>query len=272
MIQTLHLFLRIDALLLEVLRGLSPEQWNLKTVAKRWTVKDIAAHLLDGNIRGVSMGRDRYFGVDPGDVSSYDKLVSFLNQLNHTWTDAYRRVSPALLISQLETTGKLYVDHLQSLSPDEDAIFSVAWAGEERSANWFHIAREYTEKFHHQMQIRHAVGQEAPLYDNELYLPFLETSMMALPYHFSKLKMPGADSLRVQVVGIDSQWYIQLTDGEWRFTEARLPASTHIEIPNEHAWKVFTKGILPEDARALCRCHGDEKLIQHFFSMLAVMA
>ncbi|MEJ7682555.1 MAG: hypothetical protein WKG06_32810 [Segetibacter sp.] len=28
------------------------------------------------------------------------------------------------------------------------------WAGEKKSKNWFHIAREYTEKWHHQMSSR----------------------------------------------------------------------------------------------------------------------
>jgi hypothetical protein len=49
---------------------------------------------------------------------------------------------------------------LKELDPFAEAIFSVGWAGEEKSLNWFHIAREYTEKWHHQQQIRLAVGQE----------------------------------------------------------------------------------------------------------------
>ena len=43
--------------------------------------------------------------------------------------------------------------------PDAPAVFSVAWAGEDKSAHWFDVAREYTEKWHHQQQIRDAVGR-----------------------------------------------------------------------------------------------------------------
>ena len=39
------------------------------------------------------------------------------------------------------------------------AIFSVAWAGESESENWFDVARDYTERWHHQQQIRDAVGR-----------------------------------------------------------------------------------------------------------------
>ena len=48
-IQTLHLFSVLDELLIELLKSLTEEEWNAQTVAKKWTVKDIASHLLDGN-------------------------------------------------------------------------------------------------------------------------------------------------------------------------------------------------------------------------------
>ena len=36
--------------------------------------------------------------------------------------------------------------------------FGVAWAGEERSPAWFDVARELTERWHHQAHIRLATG------------------------------------------------------------------------------------------------------------------
>ena len=47
MILTQHLFKPLDSKLIELLRSLSPEDWNRPTLAPLWTVKDIAAHLLD---------------------------------------------------------------------------------------------------------------------------------------------------------------------------------------------------------------------------------
>lgn len=149
-IQTSHLFSVLDELLIELLKSLTEEEWNAQTVAKKWTVKDIASHLLDGNLRGLSISRDHFFGEKPAAINSYRDLVNFLNQLNITWTNATKRLSPNVLIDLLETTGKQYSEHLQTLNVFENAVFSVAWAGEETSLNWFHIAREYTEKFLHQ--------------------------------------------------------------------------------------------------------------------------
>jgi hypothetical protein len=58
-----HLFKPLDDQLILLLESLSPEDWNKPTIAKQWTIKDVAAHLLDGNIRTLSIQRDRYFGV-----------------------------------------------------------------------------------------------------------------------------------------------------------------------------------------------------------------
>ncbi|HEY6901508.1 MAG TPA: maleylpyruvate isomerase N-terminal domain-containing protein, partial [Puia sp.] len=76
-----HLFRPLNDALLDLLRTLTPEEWERQTVARLWTVKDVAAHLLDGNIRLLSMGRDRYFGEKASPGMSYEELVAWLNQL-----------------------------------------------------------------------------------------------------------------------------------------------------------------------------------------------
>jgi len=53
-IPTLHLFPVLDELLIGLLSSLSPEDWNKPTLARSWSVKDIAAHLLDTNMRTIS--------------------------------------------------------------------------------------------------------------------------------------------------------------------------------------------------------------------------
>jgi hypothetical protein len=58
-VTTIHLFTKLDNLLISLLRSLSPEEWQQQTIAKLWKVKDIASHLLDGNLRTLSFSRDR---------------------------------------------------------------------------------------------------------------------------------------------------------------------------------------------------------------------
>src|SRR5687768_10838656 len=116
-IEVKHLFPALDKELVSLLRSLTPEEWNKSTIAKKWTVKDIAAHLLDGNLRTLSFSRDNYFGEQPGDVSTYHNLVIYLNKLNADWVTATRRLSPRVITDLLESTGKEYAEHIATLDP-----------------------------------------------------------------------------------------------------------------------------------------------------------
>src|SRR5580704_4531098 len=51
----------VDAKLIELLRDLRPDEWDLQTIAPAWKVRDVAAHLLDTVLRKLSMVRDRCF-------------------------------------------------------------------------------------------------------------------------------------------------------------------------------------------------------------------
>ena len=59
-IATAHLFPKIEGLLIELLRSLEPNDWERQTVAPAWRVKDVAAHLLDTQLRKLSLARDAY--------------------------------------------------------------------------------------------------------------------------------------------------------------------------------------------------------------------
>ena len=101
-----ELFQELDAELLTLLRSLGDRDWNRPTICSKWAVKDIAAHLLDGSIRRLSIQRDRYLPSEsPRGFASYANLVAYLNDLNAIWTKAARRISPAILIQLLEITG-----------------------------------------------------------------------------------------------------------------------------------------------------------------------
>jgi len=141
-----ELFCQIHGELLSLLRNLSADDWSKGAAARLWTVKDIAAHLLDTDIRRLSYRRDKMPMVPPeAPIENYRDLVNFLNQLNADWIKAARRISPRLLIEFLEVTGAQVCELFKSLDPFAPASFGVAWAGEQESQNWFVIARETTE-------------------------------------------------------------------------------------------------------------------------------
>lgn len=273
-ISTIDLFPKLDKKLIDLLKSLSANDWERQSLASLWTVKDIAVHLLDGNIRTLSMLRDGYFGEKPENVNSYEDLVSYLNRLNADWVKGMKRVSPQILVELLESTGKGYFTYLQSLDLFANATFSVAWAGQEQSANWFHIAREYTEKWHHQQQIRFAVGQENELYSKEFYYPYLATSMQALPHHYRDAKAENGDTIKFKVLGDGGGvWNLCLgTDSWFLTTDVENKPICEVEIKSEIAWRIFTKGITKQEAESQSKIIGKKDLGIKIFEMIAVMA
>jgi uncharacterized protein (TIGR03083 family) len=273
-IETIHLFPKLDEKLLAVLRSLQPGDWAKPTLAKRWTVKDVATHLLDGNIRMLSMARDNFFGETPDKIESYQDLVAFLNRLNAEWVKATKRISPSVLIELLEITGKEYSACIAQLDPFKQAMFSVAWAGEEKSLNWFHIAREYTEKWHHQQQIREAVNQSAPLMTREFYYPLIDTFMQALPHTYRDVVPESGQAIQISVESeIGGDWFMIYEKDNWNLSKDK-PTQIHanVALGPETAWKLFTKALSGSEAQKHIRFTGDETLGKPILSMLSVMA
>ncbi|RZJ78711.1 MAG: hypothetical protein EOO47_13000 [Flavobacterium sp.] len=272
-IETLHLFAALDEMLIELLSSLTDEEWQTPTVAKLWKVKDIASHLLDGNLRGLSISRDKFFGENPGEIHSHQELVSFLNNLNLSWTSATKRLSPKVLIELLKLTGEEYSNHLKTLNPFDKAIFSVAWAGQETSPNWFHIAREYTEKFLHQQQIRDAVGKPGIMIP-DLYQPFLNTFMYAFPHTFKDVFADEGTIVSIKVSSeIGGTWRIIKTAKNWVFTDDRSKTpNAEVIIDPDTAWKLFSKSWCTAKVIDKVEIKGDEKLASQALKMVSVMA
>jgi len=272
-IETLHLFPVLDSKLIALLDSLSTEEWERQTVASLWNVKDIAAHLLDGNLRGISVSRDKHFGEKAENIHTYQDLVGFLNQLNMSWTNAARRLSPRLLTTLLEITGKAYSEHLNSLNLWENAVFPVAWAGQEVSPNWFHIAREYTEKFLHQQQIRDAVGKPG-IMTKELFYPFIDTLMFAFPHTFSKIPAANGTVVSIEIsTAIGGVWSIVKTETGWNPDNSKHPnAHAKAMIDPDTAWKLFSKSWKPEQVIDKVILSGDVSLARQALNIVAVMA
>lgn len=259
--------------LIALLRSLSDDQWRLPTVAPQWTVKDIAAHLLDTACRRVSGRRDGHTPPPGRSLDGYDNLLAFLNDLNAQWVAAFRRISPRLLTDFLELVEPPHSEVMLQLDPWAPAL-PVAWAGEEESLGWFDVARELTERWHHQQQIRLAVGAP-PLDDPWLSEPVFDTFIRALPHGYRNVTVPPGTELTVRIEGRKVYAYTLRAreGGGWDLLagEAADPAA-RIVLSEEPAWLLFTKGLREEAARRRARIEGDAALAAKFFEILAVMA
>lgn len=188
--------------LVELLRSLSAEEWQLPTVSSRRTVKDIASHLLDGSLRRLSMQRDGYRPADGRTQPRADEpLVDFLNRLNDEWETGTRRLSTKVLVDLIEWADAQLADLFGSLDPHVPAIFPVAWAGEGQSENWMDVARDYTEKWHHTQQIFDATQRPSTVMNRRLGHPCLDIFMRALPFTFRSADAKVGSVVTVAVTG-----------------------------------------------------------------------
>lgn len=268
------LFGEIHEELLTLLRGLSADDWYKPTVAGNWQVRDIVAHLLDSDIRRLSFQRDNAPQVPPETpIESYADLVGFLNQLNADWVKAAKRISPQLLIEFLSITGAEVTKLFKSLDPYSPALFGVAWAGEESSLHWFDVAREYTEKWHHQQQIRDAVGAPA-LYSRKWLHPVLDAFVRALPVNYKNTQAALGTQISFVITGEagDVWTLVKVVDGWQLFAGIADNVVCRIEFSQDTAWRLMTKGLSRDQAAKRISITGTESFAEPLLGTLAVMA
>src|SRR5260370_14421252 len=242
-ILTAHLFSKLDGMLVELVRSLAPEDWEKQTVSPKWKVKDVAAHLLDTALRGVSIGRDGCVVESPRITSAAD-LGAFINRLNGEGVTVYGRLSPLVLIRLVEVAAKSLAEFHASRDPYATAPYGVSWAGKQKSANWFDTAREFTERWHHQQQIRLAVDKPG-IMTRELYHPVLDCFLRALPFAYRGVSAKPGSFVQFNISGeCGGSWYLCRVDESWQLPEKPVGAKTsQTASPQASAWRIFTKGI-----------------------------
>ncbi|HYH67218.1 MAG TPA: maleylpyruvate isomerase N-terminal domain-containing protein [Urbifossiella sp.] len=273
-----HLFPELGGRLVDLLRSLTPADWHRPTSSSRRAVRDVAAHLLDGSLRRLSLGRDAY---SPPDGSARPRpgepLLAFLTRLNDEWETGTRRLSPRVLTDLVEWADRGLADLFASLDPHGPALFPVAWAGDEASANWMDVARDYTEKWHHARQIFDATGRPSTITGRRLMHPCLDAFMRALPVAFRGVEAAPGTAVVVVVTGeAGGSWLVERGDGGWRQVPgASVPPTSTVTMDADTAWRLVTKRRTPDEARRLfpdIRVEGDERLGMPVLGMVSMMA
>jgi uncharacterized protein (TIGR03083 family) len=266
-----HLLREVDQKLLELLGSLAPSEWELQTISPLWKVRDVAAHLLDTALRKLSMVRDGCY-AEPVDIHSPEDLVNRVNNLNQEGARVYRRLSPRVLIDMMGIACEQSAHFHESLDPYAPATSAVSWAGEEISLNWFDTARELTERWHHQQQIRLATNRPGLLVPH-LYHPVLECFVRGLPHVYRDVVSPTGTTLLLEISGeCGGRWFISRGPTRWDFV--RQPAEDfvcRVTVPQELAWRLFTKGIDRGAARAQIEIEGNQELGEEVLHLTAII-
>jgi hypothetical protein len=228
---TRPLIAEIHGDLLGLLASLRDTEWAAPTEVGRWTAKDVALHLLDGDLAQLSIGRDGELG----------------------W----------LLIDLLRWSGEQVGQYYTTVDLTEQA--HVSWASDAGVPLWLHLAREMTERWAHQQHIRDAVGRPG---DHTRFLPaVLATFVWAFPHQYRPAAAPGT---AVQLdFGSGGQWRLTRAAEGWALDEgtAQSPAAA-LRMPPHLAWRQLTG--LPVPAGGY-RTEGDERLAEPLLAVRGII-
>lgn len=264
-IVTSNLFAPLNTELVGLLRGLTDDDWERPTAAGTWTVREVAAHLLDTSMRRLSMDRDGYAPPVPPNAFA-NGFGAFINNANAQGVALLRRMSANMLIDMLGRYGAQMGEFLAAKEPNAPARWAVSWAGDETSPNWFDVAREFTERWHHQQQIRDAVGRP-PLF---AYLgPVIDTFVRALPHTYRDIAAPDGTTIVLRVVEEgEGAWTLVRESSSWRLYEGEsADPTTRVTMRGDAAWRIFTKQKIDPHATI----EGDGTLARPLLGMIAII-
>jgi uncharacterized protein (TIGR03083 family) len=249
-VDTRGFFRPVSAELVLLLRGLKADDWGRPTVAGAWVVRDVLAHLVDVTLRRLSFHRDAMPPPPPhSPIGSGRDFVDVINALNAEWITTAKRFSPRVLTDLFELASTQLADWFEALPLEAPALFAVSWAGEERSEGWFDIGRDFTELWHHQEQIRMAVGATS-LTDARYLQAVIDIAVRGLPYAFRHAPAEPGETVCIDITGpAGGQWTLTCEANGWTLAGGATGSPTaRIHLTDVSAWKLLFNALGEREA------------------------
>lgn len=269
---TRALFRPVATELVTLLRGLAPADFERPTIAGKWLVRDVVAHVVDFSMRRLSFHRDGMAPPPPKrPITSEREFVAFINGINADWVEASRRLSPRLLTDLVEKATLELAVFFEALPMDAPALFGVSWAGEQSSEGWFDVGREFTELWHHQQQIRMAVGVSS-IPDPRFLHAVLEIAVRGLPHAFRNCDAADGDTITMEVTGAAGGEWTLVREAGWQVMAGAPPApTTRVRISDDGAWRLLFNALKNDEARGVVRVDGRAELAGPFLAARSVV-
>ena len=240
------LMTRERAELLALLERLDDDGWAAPTICAGWSVKDVCLHMLDGDLGWLSRGRDNDRSGLLAIGDDYRMFVDALNAKNELWVRGARGLSHRVIRDLLRVTGT-QVDEYHSTIPLAE-LSRVEWVGSHAVPKWLDLARDFTERWVHQQQIRDAV--RAPGLDGAEWIgPVLRTFIWSLPRAYQEVAAAEGTVVALRVDGPGGgEWSLRRIDGEWSLDEGASTApEASVTMSSNAAWRLFTGALRESD-------------------------
>ncbi len=218
--------------LLEFLRGLEDEEWRRPTACDGWNVADLLAHVLGDLLGRVSGLRDRINRTTP---RSGESLAEQIDRTNDEWVVGCRQLSPRLMIELIDRAGTSH-DRLWQTKGLDDPSLGVSWAGIEPAPVWLDAARDVTEYWVHERQLREAVGDHGTGHPD--ISTILDVFARGLPYTLSAID-PGVRRVHVESEGMT--WRFARQRHRWWLVDETAPEATVVRLTGELLWRRWTR-------------------------------
>lgn len=227
--------------LVAILGALSPDDWERETPCPGWNVHDLVLHLLGDDFVVLSILRDGHAAPLPSE--SHEALAGMIDQLNADWIRAAGgRLSPRMLRGLLVWAGEETHRFFAGVEFDAPSPMGVSWAGEPPSPHGLEVAREYTERWLHQQQLRQAVGH-GPLADPVLTRVLLQSLAHCLPPAYSSEDASGGTTVKLDISDFPTLSFgLRFAEPGWRLVRGAdiSEADCHITAPAEPLWRAWS--------------------------------
>jgi uncharacterized protein (TIGR03083 family) len=254
--------------LLALLDGLIDEDWHRPTACPSWTVHELVVHLVHDDLRRLSGQRDGHKGVWVA-AENLEQLTGAIDDLNNRWVATVApSLSPRLARDLLHFLAAPSEAHLTSLDPMAEGM-TVGWAGPGPHPNWLDVAREFTERWVHQQQLRDAVAR--PGLDSADYLePVIDTFARVLPMALPSRKAGTQVELRVRDP-FQRSWTCQASSTGWTFTDPSNSPDASVEVPAAALWRRAVRMSSRQDIARQARVHGDPQITDAILDLRAAI-
>jgi uncharacterized protein (TIGR03083 family) len=247
-----------------LLGDLDPGDWERSTAAAPWTVRDVVAHVLGDDLGRLARSRDGHVAGGPGPGEPF---AGFIHRINDEWVRATARLSPRVLLDLLDVSSPQVASYWDGL--DLDALGDpVTWAGPAPAPVWLDCARDFTEYWVHQQQVREATGRPGGAEPATVHT-VLATFLRAMPHTLAGVDRPAGTVLIVAAPGAaGGRWTWRQADGRWWPSEPGSGGTT-VTVDADALWRLCVRMVEPDDVGTTV--DGDSELAQAALRIVSII-